>query len=84
MGSRLYGDKQWKWIIERYKEGYSREQLAEFLDISVYTVRTHINKEEGTVFQNRCGKHKEKKLKPLKERKQEFYKLYENDFWEEE
>ena len=32
--------EQWKWVKERYDEGYSMETLADFLGIYRHTIRT--------------------------------------------
>ena len=33
--------EQWRWVKERYDEGYSMEMLAEFLGIDRRTIRTN-------------------------------------------
>ena len=59
--------EQWRWIKERYDEGYSMETLAEFLGIDRRTIRT------GFV---RMGFYPGVKtdLPPLIERREEFLK----------
>lgn len=61
----LYTDAQWAWVTERRKEGYTIQQLAEFLGVEPSTVRAHTN-----------GPAKAE-LPPLGERKAEFYRLAE-------
>ena len=58
---------QWRWIKERYDEGYSMETLAEFLGIDRRTIRT------GFV---RLGFYPGVKtdLPPLIDRREEFLK----------
>ena len=64
----LYTEAQWKWIEEKYREGYYISQLAEFLGIARETLRR--------IFQRRGIRpvsHDE--MPPLSEIRREFYAL---------
>ena len=60
--------EQWKWVKERYDEGYSMETLADFLGIYRHTIRTAFI---------RLGFYPGIKadLPPLEPRKEEFMRL---------
>ena len=60
--------EQWRWIKERYDEGYSMETLADFLGIDRRSIRT------GFV---RLGFYPgiKTELPPLEPRKEEFMRL---------
>ena len=63
--------EQWRWIKDRYDEGYSMEKLAEFLGINRRSIRTAFI---------RLGLYPDTKsdLPPLAERRQEFLDLRKN------
>lgn len=64
----LYTEDQWKWIEQKYREGYYMSQLAEFLGIARETLRR--------IFQRRGIRpvsHDE--MTPLSEFRREFYAL---------
>ena len=64
----FFTDKQWRWIKERYDEGYSMKSLADFLGINRRSIRTAFL---------RLGLYPETKaaLPPLADRRQEFLSL---------
>lgn len=64
----LFTEAQWKWIEQKYREGYYISQLAEFLGIGRETLRR--------IFQRRGIRpvsHDE--MTPLSEFRREFYAL---------
>lgn len=68
MANKLFTEKQWEWIADRYREGYTQKMLAEFLGINRYTIQRH--------FQKMCViPYHLNELEPLSERKKEFIEL---------
>jgi len=69
MGKRgpksIFTDAQWRWIADRYREGYTKSEISKFLGVHFSTVWIHL--------QNIV---EPKDLPPLSERKDEFVKLY--------
>lgn len=61
-----YTDLQWQWAAQRYRDGYSIFELAEFLDLSEKTVRVNLRR-RGVKF--RHG------LQPLEMRRIAFERL---------
>jgi DNA-binding CsgD family transcriptional regulator len=60
-GWNVYSQKQWCWIADRRKEGYTLKELADFLDTNQSWVSIHTRKKDI--------------LPPLEQRKSEFYAL---------
>ena len=60
----IYTAAQWRWVAERYLEGYTMRELARFLGVHHNTVAEHFQKMEV-----------ERMLVPLEERKREFMEL---------
>lgn len=61
----LYNEAQWKWVADRFLEGYTARSLSEFLGVHYNTVLRYLH-EMGVCKEDRV---------PLSERKQEFYRL---------
>lgn len=38
----LYTEDQWRWIADRYREGYTIYELADFVGVSYSTVAEHM------------------------------------------
>ena len=68
MPSNFFTEKQWEWVAERYREGYTQKMLAEFLGINRYTIQRHFQK-MGVI------PYALDELDPLSERKKEFIEL---------
>ena len=66
-GWSLYTERQWQWVADRYREGYTARELADFLCVDYGTVCKHMRS---------MGVKREpwKKL-PLKDRAKEFNSL---------
>lgn len=60
----IYTAAQWRWVAERYLDGYNPNEIATFLGVSRNTIVYHLTK--AGVF---------RKLPPLEERKREFVEL---------
>jgi hypothetical protein len=41
MGNSIYTDAQWRWLYERYKEGYLYKELADFAGCSKSLLCSH-------------------------------------------
>lgn len=65
----LYSERQWAWLIEKYREGYSLQEIADFIGFS----RSGLVKK----FEKR-GITLRGQLSPLREQKQEFNELMED------
>ena len=59
----IYSDEQWEWVKDRRAEGYTAQQLADFLGVDDSTVRARTKAPEKV------------ELPPLESRKAEFYRL---------
>lgn len=68
VNNQLFTEKQWKWIADRYLEGYTQKMLAEFLGLARNTVERHFQK-MGVIPYHRS------ELEPLSNRKKEFIEL---------
>lgn len=69
---KLYTNKQWEWLADRYREGYSVREIRRFLELSRCSVShklTRMVKQEE--------RQKNTQLVPLWMRKEEFYAVYE-------
>ena len=64
----FFSDEQWKWTAERYREGYSMEDLAKFMGIQRNSVRRGLIR-HGFLPELRSN------LPPLKDRRAEFIQL---------
>ena len=63
----IYSDAQWRWIADRYKEGYDATELAEFLGVwecSIYRHMRRLGVKRGVY-----------KRPPLRDRAREFNAL---------
>lgn len=72
MKMMLYSEAQWKWVQDRWQEGYYLEELAEFLDLHLSTVSKNIQR----VRTSHKKRTRPKNLVPLDKRKREFYVLW--------
>ena len=59
----VFTEAQWEWVSDRRKEGYTVQQLADFLGVGVATVSIHTDGIDRA------------ELIPLEKRKAEFYRL---------
>lgn len=45
MGRRsMYSEEQWAWVADRYRDGYTIYELADFLDMSYSMVAVHMRR----------------------------------------
>lgn len=65
--SSLYSEAQWEWVARKHLEGYSYQQLGDFLGLS----NVHVL----TMLQRRGLVKARKKLPPLETFKKEFLEL---------
>jgi len=63
-----FTEKQWQWVADRFREGYTQTILGEFLGVNRYTVMRHLQ-QMGVLPYARD------ELDPLESRKQEFMDL---------
>lgn len=61
--SSIFTAAQWKWVADRFLEGYSKMDLADFLGVHYTTVLGHVHGVSRP------------KLPPLSDRKDEFNRL---------
>lgn len=64
----IYSAKQWQWVADRRKEGYTLKEIAAFLGLGM-----------GTVYERTRKKHP---LPPLEQRKAEFCALPDECKWD--
>lgn len=73
MGKRgyksIFTEAQWRWVADRYLEGYTLMQLANFLGVAFSTVWIHLDQMGVTHSQ----------LQPLSERTAEFNALWSSE-----
>lgn len=67
---RAYGDAQWAWLGQAYRDGYPLNVIAAFAHLNVETVRRNLMR-MGLMPECR------RELPPLEERRQEFLELEE-------
>lgn len=70
MSASVLTDAQWAWVAGRWREGYTMDQLADFVGLGREAVR------RGLIRHGARPIDKES-LSPLEERREEFAKLLE-------
>lgn len=73
-GKQILTPAQWRWVAERYLEGYEMRALADFLRVHPHTVSKHIQ-QLGIPVPDRSNK-----LRDLKELRGDFLKVDCMDF----
>lgn len=68
MSASVLTDAQWAWVADRWREGYTMDQLADFVGLGREAVRRGLIRHGARPI----GKES---LPPLEERQEEFMKL---------
>ena len=66
------GDRQWRWLLDRYAEGYQLKDIAAWIGVHPRTISRNWEKLRLRVMDP-------EELVPLNERREEFYSLAEED-----
>lgn len=66
------GDRQWRWLLDRYAEGYPLKDIAAWIGVHPRTISRNWEKLRLRVMNP-------EELVPLNERREEFYSLAEED-----